>query len=102
MSERPGEVISANERQATARYVVARHLSTVRSRVGMDSAQELADRVKALGGKLDRAAIAKIESGTRNVSLDEALLLAAALDVAPVHLFFPLNDDAEVEIAPGL
>jgi transcriptional regulator with XRE-family HTH domain len=94
--------MSENERQLTARYVVARHLSTVRSRVGMDSAQELADRVKALGGKLDRAAISKIESGTRNVSLDEALLLAAALDVAPVHLFFPLNDDAEVEIAPGL
>lgn len=94
--------MSEDERQATARYVVARHLAAVRSRVGMDSAQELADRVKEIGGKLDRAAISKIESLSRNVSLDEALLLAAALDVAPVHLFFPLNDDAEVEIAPGL
>lgn len=94
--------MSESERQATARYVLARHLSTVRSRVGLDSAQELADRVQALGGRLDRAAISKIESLSRNVSLDEALLLAAALDVAPVHLFFPLNDDAEVEIAPSL
>ncbi len=94
--------MSEGERQATARYVLARHLSTVRSRVGLDSAQELADRVQALGGRLDRAAISKIESLSRNVSLDEALLLAAALDVAPVHLFFPLNDEAEVEVAPGL
>lgn len=92
----------SEDAKTSARWVVARHLAAVRSRVGMASAQELADRVQELGGRLDRAAISKIESGTRNVSLDEALLLAAALNVAPVHLFFPLNDDAEVEIAPGL
>lgn len=83
----------------SARHVLAENLASIRARVGMASAQELADKVKELGGRLDRAAIAKIESKTRNVSLDEALLLAAALDVAPVHLIFPLDDDRAVEIA---
>ena len=66
----------------------------------MTSAQELADRVQSLGGKLDRAAIAKIESQLRNVTLDEALLLALALNVSPVHLVFPLDDDEQVLLAP--
>lgn len=85
----------------TTRGVVATNLAAIRTRVGMSSAQDLADRVKELGGRLDRAAISKIESGTRNVSLDEAVLLAAALDVAPVHLLVPLDDAAQVQIVPS-
>lgn len=84
----------------TARDVLAENLAAIRARVGMSSAQELADKVKELGGRLDRAAISKIESKTRNVSLDEALLLAAALDVAPVHLFVALDTNVLMEIAP--
>ena len=86
----------------SARDVLAENLAAIRARVGMGSAQELADKVKEIGGKLDRAAISKIESKARNVSLDEALLLAAALDVAPVHLIFPLDDAEPVKIAPKL
>lgn len=86
----------------SARYVLARQLPEIRARVGFGSAQELADRVQELGGRLDRAAISKIESRTRNVSLDEALLLALALNVAPVHLFLPRDDEAEVQIASNL
>lgn len=91
-----------SDKGKSARDVLAANLAAVRQRVGMSSAQELADKVKELGGRLDRAAIAKIESKARNVSLDEALLLAAALDVAPVHLLFPLDDAELVEIAPKL
>lgn len=85
----------------SARFVLARQLPEIRARVGLGSAQELADRVKRLGGRLDRAAISKIESRTRNVSLDEALLLALALNVAPVHLFLPRDDEEEVTVAGG-
>jgi transcriptional regulator with XRE-family HTH domain len=62
--------------------------------------QALAERVADLGVPIDRATIARIETGTRGVSLDDALLLAAALNVAPVHLFTPMDDDAPVAVAP--
>lgn len=91
-----------SDAERSARYVLGGNLSTIRARVGMASAQELADKVKEIGGRLDRAAIAKIESGARNVSLDEALLLAVALDVSPVHLFIPLDDKELVQVAPKL
>jgi transcriptional regulator with XRE-family HTH domain len=43
--------------------------------------------------------LAKIEAGIRSrVTLDEAMALALALNVAPVHLFLPRDDDADVEI----
>ena len=86
----------------SARHIVADNLAAIRARVGMSSAEKLEQKVKALGGKLDRAAISKIENKTRGVSLDEALLLAAALDVAPVHLFISLDDEDLIQVAPGL
>jgi transcriptional regulator with XRE-family HTH domain len=100
VSSEQGEVMSNSAE--SPRYVLARQLPEIRARVGYASAQDLADRVAQLGGRLDRAAISKIESRSRNVSLDEALLLAVALNVAPVHLFLPRADDEEVEIARGL
>lgn len=74
-------------------------LPAIRQRRGLN-AQALADRIKELGGKLDRAAVSKIENGMRGVSIDEALLLAVALDVAPLHLFLPRDDDQTVTLAP--
>lgn len=64
------------------------------------SAQQLAERVEALGGRLGRVAITKIETGKRGVSLDEAFLLAAALNVPPPVLFFPLETGEHVAITP--
>lgn len=84
------------------RYVLAEQLPQIRARAGDLSAQQLADRVQELGGRLDRAAISKIESRSRNVSLDEAFLLAVALGVAPVHLFLPRDDGARVALTPAL
>lgn len=85
----------------TPREVLAAQLPQVRGRGGL-TAQDLADRVGQLGGRLDRAAISKIESQSRNVSLDEALLLAAALSVEPAALFLPRDDDTPVRLAAGL
>ena len=65
------------------------------------SQQALADKLGLLGTQIDRTAIAKIEAGTRELSLSEAFQFAQALDVAPVHLFVPVDADPDEEIALG-
>jgi transcriptional regulator with XRE-family HTH domain len=88
-----------DEDTPTASQVLAAALPAVRARQGL-SAEDLAARVKLRGGKLDRAAISKIENGTRGVSLDDAILLAVALGVSPLHLFTPREDNAFVRVTP--
>ncbi len=72
---------------------LARRVREVRTARGW-SAQELAQRCAALGmPALDRSTIANIESGRRQrVGVDELLVLALALGVAPVHLLVPLTE----------
>jgi transcriptional regulator with XRE-family HTH domain len=85
MSKRPSEIAAERIRQ-------------LRQRHGM-SQQQLADRLGTLGSPLDRVAIAKLETGQRRLPLDEALLFALALDVAPASLFLPRdggNDDVQL------
>jgi transcriptional regulator with XRE-family HTH domain len=60
--------------------------------------EELTDEVKRLGGSLSRSAVTKIENGDRGISLDEALLLAAALKIPPAQLFFPMGTNERVSI----
>jgi transcriptional regulator with XRE-family HTH domain len=81
--------------------VLAEALADIRGRQGL-SAEALAQRVREHGGQLDRAAISKIENGMRGVSLDDALLLAVALGVSPLHLFLPRDDNEGVELAPDV
>ena len=64
--------------------------------------QELSEEIEQrTAAPFDRALIARIEAGKRNVSLDEAFVLAAALGVRPANLFFPLDDAEDVQNAPG-
>ncbi|MGD0167094.1 MAG: helix-turn-helix transcriptional regulator [Gaiellaceae bacterium] len=63
--------------------------------------EELAAEMDRIGHPIHRATIAKIETGKRPTSLAETIMLAAALDVAPLHLIFPI-DGGEVELAPHL
>lgn len=79
--------------------VLAEQMKQLRQGRGL-SAKAVADQVQRMGGKLDRAAIAKIEVGRRGVSLDEALLLAAALNVSPTTLVTPPDDRELVQVAP--
>jgi transcriptional regulator with XRE-family HTH domain len=72
-------------------------MPAIRQRLDL-TAQEFAERVRGLGLKFDRGTVSKIENGLRGVSLDEALIIAAALDVAPVHLFLPRDDNDKVGI----
>lgn len=91
----------------TPEQVISRQVRVIRDLRGLDQ-QELSDRITALGGHMSRATISKIESPNlkKGISVDEALLLAMALDVSPATLFFPLDDEqpvrlaANVEVAP--
>ena len=62
--------------------------------------QRLAEAIGEHGGGLDRAAVAKIESGVRNVSIDEVFLFAAALDVPPALVLLPLGLADLVQVTP--
>jgi len=62
--------------------------------------RRLSEAVTEHGGRLTRGAVAKIENGERGVSVDEWLLLAAALNVPPPLLLVPLGGEEVVEITP--
>jgi transcriptional regulator with XRE-family HTH domain len=59
------------------------------------SARELAERVAKIDpdSPLSRAAIGKIELGTRGIGLDEVVVIAAALSVPPSLLFESRPDE---------
>jgi transcriptional regulator with XRE-family HTH domain len=78
--------------------VASERIRSLRKGRGMTQLQ-LAERLTALGSPIDRVAVAKLENGQRGLPLDEALLFALALDVAPINLFLPL-DDEDIQIAP--
>lgn len=90
--------------------VLARRVRQVRTRREI-TAQQLADRLRAVGVAWDRATVTKLETGRRqNVTLVEWLALARVLDVAPVHLLIepevpgPDSDDQAAslyEVTPG-
>jgi transcriptional regulator with XRE-family HTH domain len=70
-------------------------------RHGRMSAQELADATARLGYPITRSQIANYKSG-RKQSLDvaELLVIAAALNLAPLELLFPDEPDHPVEYLP--
>ena len=67
------------------------------------SAQWLADQTKELGYEISRSVIADLENGRRrHVTIPEMLVLAAALETAPIALLFPPPLDEEVWALPRL
>ncbi|MGI8615292.1 MAG: helix-turn-helix domain-containing protein [Actinomycetota bacterium] len=79
--------------------IVAEQVSRWRTRRRL-TVEQLAERVTALGGRMGRVTLTKLENGGRGVSLDEALLLAAALNVPPALLFFGLEHEPRVAVVP--
>lgn len=80
---------------------VFRHrLARLRKALGYTSQGSLTKRVAEVGGGLGETSIARIEAGDRNVRLDEALMLAAALDVSPLALLIP--EEGELRLAHGI
>jgi hypothetical protein len=89
---------SAGVAQLVAREV-RRHRRMRRPRMSM---QQLADRTAELGVPIPQSVLANLESGRREtVSVAEVLVLAAALDVAPIDLICPVGFDKQIEMLPG-
>lgn len=66
------------------------------------SAQQLSDACAKLGMPFPRTVISNIENNRRgNVTVAEVSVLAAALEVAPTALVFPVGYAQEVEHLPG-
>jgi transcriptional regulator with XRE-family HTH domain len=59
---------------------------------------ELADRLKTGGHAIAASAISKIERGERQVTVDDLMALAIALDVPPISLLLPENVRGGVEL----
>jgi transcriptional regulator with XRE-family HTH domain len=67
------------------------------------SAQWLADRTDELGLKITRQAIADLENGRRRyVTTAELIVLAVALNTAPVNLVYPGPYFQRIEFTPGV
>jgi transcriptional regulator with XRE-family HTH domain len=81
--------------------VFAQRLRSVRERKGWTQ-QRVAARLGELGTRIDRASLAKIETGRRKVSLNEAVAIAAALGTSPAVLFLPIESRSMVRLTGQL
>jgi transcriptional regulator with XRE-family HTH domain len=80
---------------------IGERVARTRSKRDM-TVQALADRCAEIGLPIGRVTITKLERGMRQaVTPAEVMVLAAALDVAPVELLFPVGIDKRIEILPG-
>lgn len=79
--------------------VIASRVRALRKRHGW-TADQLAERMTAVGIPWTRIVVTKLETGRRpSVSVDEWLALALVLGVAPVHLLVPTSGDEADEYA---
>ena len=66
------------------------------------SAQRLSDECAKAGMEIARSLISDLEMGRRaHISVAEWLVIAKALDVAPILLVFPFGVQEETEVVPG-
>jgi len=73
-----------------------------RERRGIRSVQKLADRCAELGYPIPRATLDAFERGRRpSLPVHELAVIAAALEVPPVLLLFPLTESS-AEVLPGV
>lgn len=82
---------------------IASEIRRLRTLQGM-SAQVLADRINELGHTMSRSTLADIENGRRRyITVTELIVLARALNAAPVTLLIPgpYNDETG-EVLPGV
>lgn len=91
-------------RAPTVGEVLGRRVRLYREGLGWRQ-EDLAGETSKLGYPINRVTLSNIErGGTRaeNVSLAEAMVLAAALNVPPPLLFLPLGEEDRVAITPSV
>jgi transcriptional regulator with XRE-family HTH domain len=90
-----------NEWSVRVAHGIGERVAHHRKRADLTAAM-LSARCAERGLPLDRNVITKIERGHRNsVTVDEVMVLAAALDIAPVLLLFGVGTETESEPLPG-
>jgi transcriptional regulator with XRE-family HTH domain len=90
--------MARQRKTSTISGLFAEQLAAVRQRKRW-SQQELAERLTQMGHPTDRTTIARTETGKRGISLEDAVLYAAALGVPLVALMTP-RDDRQVQLTP--
>ena len=88
---RKQEHIAAHYTRLRPSEVFGERLREVRRARGL-SQTELAYSVDSRGVPMNKAALLRIESRERGLSLDEAIAITAALPAAPAHMLTPPND----------
>src|SRR6266540_6238341 len=82
----------------TPSAIVASRLKELRQRRGL-TAKQFADRCAELGAtNMTVHVVANIETGRREVGVNELLLFALVLDVAPAHLLVTSQERSTVDI----
>lgn len=88
----------------SASDIAGRRIREIRQRYGW-TAKELADRCAELGApRITATVVTNLETrrrATREITLDEVLILARALEVPPLQLMVPLDAGEALEVAPG-
>lgn len=92
MPERPSSAGTQENEPPLVGEVFARRLREARN-ARRWTQQDLVGRLAELDAAMDRTVLARIEKGQRDVRLEEAVALAAALDVALVNLILPIEGD---------
>lgn len=80
-----------------ATAVVRANIRAIRRKLNL-SQGDLAERLASLGHPLDRAGVAKIETGRREISFKDFMALALALDVSPARLAFAPDPETVMAI----
>jgi transcriptional regulator with XRE-family HTH domain len=83
--------------RTTPEFVFGRRVSEARKTALLTQAA-LAERLKKLGRPISRAKLAKIETGEQTVRLDDVFAIAEALELPPVYLLAPRDDERDIEI----
>ena len=98
-------------RQAPSNVPIVRTKVTIRQTIATNvkrarklrrlTVRQLSDRFTELGRPLLPSAISNVENGHREVSTEDLLLFAAALNIAPIDLLMPEDEAADVEVGAG-
>lgn len=93
--------MTQGEWSAELAHSVGAEVRKHRKRLKM-SAERLAGECERLGMRIERSVLANLENQRRNtIGLAEVLVLARALDVAPILLIFPVGDVETVQPLPN-
>jgi transcriptional regulator with XRE-family HTH domain len=103
--KRPREPAKPRRGRATSKPVsetFQERLAAARTARGWSQERLAAILDEVYGYPIHPTALSRIEKGTRKVTIDDLIAISAALDVAPLHLLFPIEEAGSVALTPRL